>query len=146
MTRPLVIFNSSKALGSKPRPHRRTPKQFSQPAVGAPSIGHAPQQQHSKQQPGQAPPTAPADDELGCRHYASCSGCTLSVGLSRPPVLADAEAYFQQHGQSYQLDCGPAQHWRHRARLVVQRGPSGRPVIGLYKQGTHDAVGIPGCV
>ena len=39
---------------------------------------------------------------------------------------------------------GEVHGWRCRARLAV-RGRPGRPVVGLYRAGTHDALDIPDC-
>ena len=40
---------------------------------------------------------------------------------------------------------GPLHGWRCRAKLAV-RGRPGKPVIGLFKRGSHDVVDIvPGC-
>lgn len=89
---------------------------------------------------------AAAPDELGCAHFDSCSGCTLRTSLASPPVLEEAAAFFQQQGLGLQLDCGSARGWRRRARLAVQPAPGGRLVIGLFRQGSHEAVAIPSCV
>ena len=44
----------------------------------------------------------------------------------------------------FTVQLGPVHGWRCRARLAV-RGRPGRPVIGLYRAGTHDALDIPDC-
>ena len=40
---------------------------------------------------------------------------------------------------------GPLHGWRCRAKLAV-RGRPGKPLVGLFKRGSHDVVDIvPGC-
>ncbi len=45
---------------------------------------------------------------------------------------------------SAQLIEGAKTHWRTRAKLAV-RGTSEHPLIGLFKEGTHEIVDLPGC-
>lgn len=96
------------------------------------------------------PPSPPASSsqQLGCVHFHSCSGCTLEAGLDSPPILEEARRYFVTECglPSFQLTAGPAQHWRHRARLAVRAGRDGQPVVGLFAEGSHTAIGIPSCV
>lgn len=108
------------------------------------------QQEQQRQQAAQLPTPAGGSLLLSCPHFASCSGCTLEAGLDRPPILEEARQFFEaQCGlPSFHLSAGPAQRWRHRARLVVRRAaqdPS-RVVVGLFAEGSHTAVDIPSCV
>lgn len=83
--------------------------------------------------------------ELNCDHFLSCSGCTLHKGLDKPPVLSRARQFFLQRGlQVLPVTFGHAHEWRLRARLAV-RGKETNPIIGLFAQGTHEALNIPRC-
>lgn len=55
-----------------------------------------------------------------------------------------AEAFAGELNVSeFTFDSGVPHDWRCRARLTV-RGSAGDPLIGLYKEGTHEAINIPG--
>lgn len=85
---------------------------------------------------------------LECPHFALCSGCALDTGLDTPPVFQEAQRFFaeQQGLDALQLHAGRADGWRKRARLAVRPGADGRPVIGLFQEGSHTTVPIPSCV
>ncbi|GAX79586.1 hypothetical protein CEUSTIGMA_g7027.t1 [Chlamydomonas eustigma] len=84
--------------------------------------------------------------ELQCFHIHACSGCSLKDGLQQPPQFLEAQDFFKERGvQELKLTSGPLHGWRCRAKLAV-RGTPGRPLIGLYKRGSHKVVDIvPGC-
>ncbi len=129
------------ASGVRARPYRKAPNQ-QQLAAAKRAAKPA---QRTRRQPTE--PQRAFPDELGCPHFQSCSGCTLNHGLATPPALQSASEYFRQQGLGYQLDAGSQHYWRYRARLAVQPGPpGGRPVVGLFRQGSHEAVDIPACV
>ncbi len=84
--------------------------------------------------------------QLECPHFDSCSGCTLDKQLERPPVLEDAERFFEETGLvHFKLHTGRSQRWRRRARLAVRQGPGGEPAIGLFEEGSHTVTPIPAC-
>lgn len=97
-----------------------------------------------------SPPLPPAgsSQQLDCRHFQTCSGCTLEADLCSPPILEEARSYFVTECglPSLQLTAGPAHQWRHRARLAVRASHSGQPLVGLFAEGSHTAVNIPSCV
>ncbi|KAG2497257.1 hypothetical protein HYH03_004841 [Edaphochlamys debaryana] len=80
--------------------------------------------------------------ELRCAHFGSCSGCDLQSGLRRPPLYGEAVSYFRGLGlDSVEAVMGPAHGWRCRAKLAV-RGNPGRPLLGLFRRGSHTVVDI----
>ncbi|KAI8031306.1 putative RNA methyltransferase pc1998 [Camellia lanceoleosa] len=82
---------------------------------------------------------------LQCPHFQSCSGCTQEYNLHRPIILDEATDFFNKHGVSdFTFDTCRLWGWRCRAKLAV-RGSSTDPLIGLYQEGTHNVVDIPGC-
>ncbi|PSR87487.1 RNA methyltransferase, RsmD protein [Actinidia chinensis var. chinensis] len=82
---------------------------------------------------------------LQCPHFQSCSGCTQEYNLHRPIILDEATDFFKKHGVSdFTFDSCKLWGWRCRAKLAV-RGTSTNPLIGLYKEGTHNAIDIPDC-
>jgi len=71
-------------------------------------------------------------------------GCCLTT-LADPEAYQDAQLYFEKQGMILPpLRKGSAIHWRTRAKLAV-RGSSAKPLIGLYKEGTHAIVDISQC-
>ena len=62
-----------------------------------------------------------------------------------PTVLNDAQRFFLDHGISnLPVHSDKAIGWRCRAKLAV-RGSTTHPLIGLFKEGTHDVLEIPHC-
>ncbi|GIM13627.1 hypothetical protein Vretimale_16695 [Volvox reticuliferus] len=93
---------------------------------------------------GSSPLQAIADphSELGCARFGLCSGCSLQDGLAAPPLYGEAKEFFQQLGLAeVPAVMYAARGWRCRAKLAV-RGSAGRPLIGLFKEGSHDCVDI----
>ncbi|PON61324.1 RNA methyltransferase [Parasponia andersonii] len=89
--------------------------------------------------------TPPLTCALHCPHFQSCSGCTHEFNLHRPIIVDEAAEFFQTLGVSgFTFDSCKLWGWRCRAKLVV-RGSSLDPLVGLYQEGTHNAVDIPDC-
>jgi hypothetical protein len=88
--------------------------------------------------------TARMDSELGCALFGSCSGCQVQDRLSQPPLYHEAKRDFGRLGLMEFPSVMQAVHgWRCRAKLAV-RGETGRPLIGLFRQGSHEVVDILG--
>ncbi|GFS30803.1 S-adenosyl-L-methionine-dependent methyltransferases superfamily protein [Actinidia rufa] len=82
---------------------------------------------------------------LQCPHFQSCSGCTQEYNLHRPIILDEATDFFKKHAVSdFTFDSCKLWGWRCRAKLAVH-GTSTNPLIGLYEEGTHNAIDIPDC-
>jgi tRNA/tmRNA/rRNA uracil-C5-methylase (TrmA/RlmC/RlmD family) len=93
-----------------------------------------------------------ANSELQCPHFAQCSGCTLGKNLASPPILDEATTFFKEilGCENFKLHAGPAQGWRHRARLAVRSSipdifGNNKTLVGLFKAGSHDTLDIPKC-
>lgn len=81
---------------------------------------------------------------LDCRHFEQCSGCTVDQ-VDQPPILEDARSFAARLGvRDYHFVVGAPHGWRCRARLAVRGSPE-RPVIGLFRAGTHIAINLPQC-
>ncbi|KAJ8449525.1 hypothetical protein Cgig2_005547 [Carnegiea gigantea] len=82
---------------------------------------------------------------LQCPHFQSCSGCTHEYDLHQPKVVDEAANFFKSLGlPDFTFDTCRLYRWRCRAKLAI-RGTSRSPLIGLYEEGTHNAVDIPEC-
>lgn len=77
---------------------------------------------------------------IDCAHFGPCSGCTLSKGVDHPPIWDAMQKYFSFPALELGAICG----WRTKAKLAV-RGTAEKPVIGLFRAGTHEAMEIPYC-
>ncbi|KAG7671993.1 hypothetical protein Ndes2526B_g07059 [Nannochloris sp. 'desiccata'] len=116
---------------------------------------------NSKFNPKKAPTSPPrrntdfipdANSELQCPHFAECSGCTLETNLASPPILDQATTFFKEilGCENFKLHAGPAQGWRHRARLAVRSSMpdifgNNKTLVGLFKAGSHITINIPKC-
>ncbi|KAK3036462.1 hypothetical protein RJ639_030061 [Escallonia herrerae] len=82
---------------------------------------------------------------LHCSHFQSCSGCTHEYNLHHPVIVDEAATFFKNLGVSdFKFDTCRLWGWRCRAKLAI-RGSSRDPLIGLYREGTHDVIDIPDC-
>lgn len=80
-----------------------------------------------------------------CPHYPDCVGCCLTTS-GDPEAYQDAQRYFEKQGLTLPpLRKGSPIHWRTRAKLAV-RGTAEKPLIGLYREGTHAIVDISQCI
>lgn len=75
-----------------------------------------------------------------CPHFPRCSGCSQTKDVDQPPILAEIQTFFPD----FQLHVGAITGWRTRAKLAV-RGTAQIPLVGLYREGTHDIINIPFC-
>lgn len=79
-----------------------------------------------------------------CPHYPLCPACSVNPEIINK-TLEEAKNFFAHLGISdFMCDIGHAYGWRCRAKLVV-RGTSKKPLIGLYKPGTHQVIDLPCC-
>jgi 23S rRNA (uracil1939-C5)-methyltransferase len=81
---------------------------------------------------------------IQCTHFSLCSGCSLNECVDSPPVFKDVEHFFKSKGVTVHLHAGNATGWRYRAKLAI-RGTANQPIIGLFREGSHDVVDIPFC-
>ena len=83
--------------------------------------------------------------KIVCPHMDFCSGCTISDGVDRPPTLLEAQRFFELQGlPTIKVVVGSATGWRCRAKLAV-RGSCEAPLVGLFKEDSHDVIDIPFC-
>jgi 23S rRNA (uracil1939-C5)-methyltransferase len=88
--------------------------------------------------------SAPPPEEW-CRHLPACPGCPrFGSDSADSGTLAQLSSLCAAARAPLELEAGPRRRFRHRARLSV-RGRQGRPKIGIFAQGSHRVVDIPGC-
>ena len=81
-----------------------------------------------------------------CPHLPPCPGCPRFGALdAAPPAIAQLSDFCVKHGAQWEVRVGARHGFRQRARLAV-RGRRGAPKIGIFEQGSHRVVDIPGCV
>eukprot|EP00192_Tetraselmis_astigmatica_P004593 CAMPEP_0117666122 /NCGR_PEP_ID=MMETSP0804-20121206/10195_1 /TAXON_ID=1074897 /ORGANISM="Tetraselmis astigmatica, Strain CCMP880" /LENGTH=479 /DNA_ID=CAMNT_0005473621 /DNA_START=209 /DNA_END=1648 /DNA_ORIENTATION=+ len=92
-------------------------------------------------------PLAHSGTSLECEHFDSCSGCSISDGLDKPPMAQTAAEFFASRGiDNFDVTLDAPCKWRCRAKLAVRASKhDGSVQIGLFRQGTHDVVSIPNC-
>ncbi|MDP1836446.1 MAG: hypothetical protein Q8K75_11055 [Chlamydiales bacterium] len=82
---------------------------------------------------------------IACPHFHECSGCLLSLHVDRPPVIEEVQNYFlAREYTALEVVAGAANGWRCRAKLAV-RGTAQNPLVGLFKERSHEALDIPHC-
>lgn len=83
-------------------------------------------------------------DEIVCKHFATCPGCTLDTSVGEPAVARQARAFVRNAfhvSRPLSIEMGPATQWRTHAKLAIRPGG-----VGLFKNRSHDIVEIPDCV
>jgi 23S rRNA (uracil1939-C5)-methyltransferase len=70
-----------------------------------------------------------------------CSGCTLRSEIDEPPSYL---AICDFLGRTVPLIVGDKTGWRMKAKLAI-RGTASAPLIGLFREGTHDVVDTVDC-
>jgi len=82
---------------------------------------------------------------INCPLFSHCSGCSLNTNVEKNPISAQAKAFFEEKGYlNFQHHFGAPCSWRCRAKLAV-RGTKEKPLIGLFKEGSHHVIDIPHC-
>lgn len=82
---------------------------------------------------------------IHCPHFSVCSGCIFDKDIDQPEILNRARIFFAGFGvKIFLLHCGDPIGWRTRAKVAV-RGTVEKPIIGLFKKGSHQAANIPHC-
>ncbi|MFI0435726.1 MAG: hypothetical protein ACH350_08415 [Parachlamydiaceae bacterium] len=79
-----------------------------------------------------------------CPHFQACAGCVEHLSHNPPPIWEEVLSFFLQL-PTPSFHAGLPIHWRHRAKLAV-RGTSETPLIGLFKEHSHDVASIPQCL
>lgn len=83
--------------------------------------------------------------ELRCPHLPPCPGCPRFGALDpAPSATRDLSNFCVKHAARFDHQTGARSHFRVRARLSV-RGRRGAGKIGIFAEGTHRVVDIPGC-
>ncbi len=72
----------------------------------------------------------------------NCSGCSLGLEIKEPPSYPEICAFLKRKAP---LITGERTGWRMKAKLAVRGKPSA-PLIGLFREGTHDVVDMAGCL
>jgi hypothetical protein len=59
-------------------------------------------------------------DELQCKHFDTCSGCSMRGNFTESPIVKRARIYFKSEGISFPIHLGNKTEWRTHAKLAVQ--------------------------
>lgn len=86
-------------------------------------------------------------DELRCKHFDTCGGCTVKGNFTILPVVDKAKMFFKSEGLNiFPINIYEHHAWRTHVKLAVQPlSKWGGLKFGLYKPGTHEVEPIPDC-
>ena len=85
-------------------------------------------------------------DQLQCRHFGACSGCTIKGNFTDAPVVKQARLFFASESMNLNVHIGDPHEWRTHVKLAVQpQSRWGGLKIGLYKAGSHEVEPISNC-
>jgi len=86
-------------------------------------------------------------DQLQCKHFGTCAGCTIKGNFADAPVVKRATNFFSTEDIKLNVHSIPtALQWRTHVKLAVQpMSRWGGIKIGLYKAGSHTVEPIPDC-
>ena len=85
-------------------------------------------------------------DQLDCKHFGVCSGCTIRGNFTSSRLIKQATSYFKSESVHLNLHIGNIHSWRTHAKLAVQPlSRWGGLKIGLYKSGSHEVEPITDC-
>lgn len=83
--------------------------------------------------------------DILCPHFKICSGCKIEKDVAYPPIYLEAQAFFNEHQiENFPMHYEEIRGWRGRAKLAI-RGTIQNPLIGLFKEGSHEVIDIPSC-
>lgn len=85
-------------------------------------------------------------DELQCRHFDTCAGCSMQGNFSLAPTVQRARLFFASESVALKVHTGQHLAWRTHVKLAVQPlSRWGGLRFGLYREGTHEVEAIPDC-
>ena len=85
-------------------------------------------------------------DELLCRHFGVCAGCSLQGNFALAPTVQRAKRFFLTEDVDMKIHLGNHLGWRTHIKLAVQPlSRWGGLKFGLYREGTHEVEPIPEC-
>jgi hypothetical protein len=86
-------------------------------------------------------------DELQCKHFDICGGCTVKGDFTSIPVVKKAQIFFATEGiKNLPIHIYDHIAWRSHVKLAVQPlSKWGGLKFGLYKPGSHTVESIPEC-
>jgi 23S rRNA (uracil1939-C5)-methyltransferase len=85
-------------------------------------------------------------DELQCRHFSVCSGCTVNSEFSSSPVMKSARDFFSSLNVDFPIHIANFSGWRTHAKLAVQpMSKWGGLKFGLFRANSHEVENIPYC-
>jgi hypothetical protein len=94
----------------------------------------------------EGPKAAAVIDELQCKHFATCAGCTIMGNFTEAPVVKRARNFFTSEGVKLSTHISSTTQWRTHVKLAVRPlSRWGGLKIGLYKAGSHEVEAIPEC-
>lgn len=87
------------------------------------------------------------NDELQCKHFEMCGGCSTKGNFKNIPTVSKAQAFFtSENMKGFPIHIFNHTDWRTHVKLAVQPlSKWGGLKIGLYKPGTHTVEPIPDC-
>jgi 23S rRNA (uracil1939-C5)-methyltransferase len=90
--------------------------------------------------------SSPERVQPACPRFGTCGGCQWQhVPLARQRE-AKRDIVARALGRPVEIrDAGPPLGYRDRARLIVDRGPDGRPVVGFRGRRSHEVVDVESC-
>jgi len=85
-------------------------------------------------------------DELQCRHFGVCAGCSLQGNFTQASSVQRAKRFFLTEDVDMKVHMGDHWGWRTHIKLAVQPlSRWGGLKFGLYREGTHVVEPIPEC-
>jgi 23S rRNA (uracil1939-C5)-methyltransferase len=82
-------------------------------------------------------------DEIVCRHFESCPGCSLQTRVSRPPLVQQVTTFANRAlrlSGPVSVELLSPTGWRTHAKLAIRKDG-----IGLFRSRSHEIVRVPGC-
>ncbi len=85
-------------------------------------------------------------NNLDCIYFLSCSGCQIEKDLLNPPALKTIFEFLEtlENPPTLKTFHGPIHNYRLKSKLAI-RGSFHNPLIGLFKENSHEVFDIPEC-